>query len=210
MAGRGSDDNVLVTVNRGIANTLTSNSNTFDPAYTWIRNPLARIIYPLWNCQAAGNAFTLHQEVMAVQNSASDIGCQGGSVHVPYQRNTKFTPTNSTYDFYRPVFGRPSGTLLGQPVYDTLFPNIGTYICLLSKYFQPADTVLVQSTSNAVIGGTVLMTTSAGSDMAVGRFCNAPTYFRSRQSRTFSNATQLPMTALVRDQFIDEMITTTL
>jgi hypothetical protein len=210
MAGRGFDDNILVTVRRGIANMMTSNANLFDPAYTWLRNPLARVVYPLWSATTAGNAFVGVEQVMAVQDSASNIGKNGGSVHVPYQRNTKFTPTNSMYDFYRPVFNRSSGTLIGEPVYNTDFPNAGTYMCLLGKYFQPADTVQVFSAAAAVNGGTLLMTTSAGADMTVGRFCNAPTYFRSRRERTFTNASQLAMVPLVRDKFFDELVTTAL
>jgi hypothetical protein len=86
------------------------------------------------------------------------------------------------------VNGVSSGSLIGEPIYTAGTGPVhnGGLLLALASFFYPVDAINVLTNSDARLGGTSLMYTSAGADMAFGSFCNAPTFFRARRSNTFS------------------------
>jgi hypothetical protein len=179
--------NDLVAVDRGI-NKITINSFATDSTYPSLKHRLAEVcLCSLGEFSTAcwfGNWATL----LRPANGASLSDAKGGSVHVPYQSIVKFQPSNVYYDYYRLVNGVSSGSLIGEPIYTAGTGPVhnGGLLLALASFFYPVDAINVLTNSDARLGGTSLMYTSAGADMAFGSFCNAPTFFRARRSNTFS------------------------
>jgi hypothetical protein len=93
---------------------------------------------------------------------------------VPYQSIVKFQPSNVYYDYYRLVNGVSSGSLIGEPIYTAGTGPVhnGGLLLALASFFYPVDAINVLTNSDARLGGTSLMYTSAGADMAFGSFSN--------------------------------------
>lgn len=91
---------------------------------------------------------------------------------MPYQSIVKFQPSNVYYDYYRLVNGVSSGSLIGEPIYTAGTGPVhnGGLLLALASFFYPVDAINVLTNSDARLGGTSLMYTSAGADMAFGSF----------------------------------------
>nr|UNY41986.1 MAG: polyprotein 2 [Picornavirales sp.] len=198
----GPTTNYVLTVVRGLSNFFLASDDFYTSSLS--NSPiLSRLAMSYTNQYGSlnGNSYTPMGRLLPIADSSSAIDSRGGAVLVPYQKMTKFSPTNSLYDFYRPVSGNASGTLIGEPVY-AAGSLLAASMCMLSRFFTPQDSVRVSSSFTVGRGGTHVGITSAGSDLVVGRFCNAPTYFRSRMDGTFVRGSAIALNSLVAEKML--------
>lgn len=177
----------MLAVDRGISK-LTINSFTTDPTYPALKNRLAEVCLSSLGQDSPGSWFGNWSALIRPGNAASVVDSKGGSVHVPYQSVVKFQPSNVYYDYYRLVAGVSSGSLVGEPIYNTGTGAIhnGGLLLALASFFYPVDSVNCLTNNDARSGGVAVAFTNAGADMAFGPFCNAPTWFRARRTNTFT------------------------
>lgn len=196
---------ILVTVVRGISNFFLAGDNTTPgiSGHIRLRSRLAMTYIAQWG-HLFGNSLNPWGRVFPLADASTCLDTLGGSLIVPYQKNTKFSPSNCMYDFYRPVGVQGSGNLIGEPVFTANTPA-ASFLCLLSRFFVPQDSVRVIGSWNSLAGGNLIATTSAGSDFSVGRFCNAPTFFRTRTDGTFLRGSNIALNVLVLDKIQDSV-----
>lgn len=180
--------NTLVSVVRG--NTTLVHA----PFTNWNNNWIAR--YPpslSIDIAPTNDSSTALNAIMDPANGASML-TDGGSVLVPYQSRVKFSPTNHYFDYLRPVANRASGTLMGEPIYPSITYNQGSAYIPVPKpelpsstcsWFEPCDMIRYVAGVGPSTATTQVFT-AAGPDMAFGPFLNAPGFFRSRRSGTFT------------------------
>jgi hypothetical protein len=188
----------IITVDRGI-DKITTNYFTEDPTYPALKVRPASDSRSTLSGTSGNNSFTLWSALSQIGNGASHIDPLGGSVAVPYQSVVKFQPSNQYYDFYRLVDGLNSGSLIGEPIYNYAIgpAHNGAKLLALASFFYPQDAVKIVTNTNSADVGTTVCYTSAGADMAFGPFCNAPTWFKSRDATTFTNGSSSDLNALV-------------
>nr|UNY42155.1 MAG: polyprotein [Picornavirales sp.] len=143
-----------------------------------------------------------YDHFLSAGNGASVVDNGLGGVLVPYQSHRKFSPTNQYFDYYRRVLFKTTGTLIGEPILSG-WPSGASSVqtAKMASRFTPVDTIKV---TTSTLGAAALPAayTSAGSDLCLAHFTNAPTYFRVK-NRAWNNGPALAEDTLVKDVLCD-------
>jgi hypothetical protein len=129
-------------------------------------------------------------------NGASVVNEGLGGVLVPYQSLRKFSPSNQYFDYYRRVYNCSTGGLIGEPIYSGNPSGASSaQPAKMASRFTPVDTVKVIATTTGPTSCPAAYT-SAGSDLCLAHFTNAPTYFRIK-NRAWNNGPAAPIDGYV-------------
>lgn len=179
---------MLITVVRGVSNIIDATQASSDIAKPFLSRRLAETLDAGADTNPS-NLSVWNQEI-DFGDGMSCTGSEGGGILVPCMMRSKFSPTNQYYDYYRPIVGQASGSLLGEPVWSAPTGTETNTLNELAAYYTPVDSVAILGPIYKRYGGSFQIYTSAGSDLAFAYFTNAPCSFKVSSMGTYTRGAQ--------------------